>query len=187
MGSRFLAKHGGAKRERLDALRKMVEGAEKVSERQHAHFVRLGLPPPAAPKVERQHSALPGPSTPREQSLAERRAAARAAIAAKAAAEAAAASTPAVAAAGNRRTNKKASSQALPSPAPAHASVPFDAASQRVWHEALQRYPYLRATEGLQAVRELIAVRRARLLQGERPEDALRAAIEEVVPKYVPK
>lgn len=62
MGSRFLAKHGGAKRERLDALRTMVDMAEKVSKRKKEHALRAGLQPLAPPKVRRQRKALPLPS-----------------------------------------------------------------------------------------------------------------------------
>lgn len=62
MGSRFLAKHGGGKRERLDALRTMVDMAEKVSKRKKEHALRAGLQSLAPPKVQRQRKALPLPS-----------------------------------------------------------------------------------------------------------------------------
>lgn len=62
MGSRFLAKHGGAKRERLDTLRTMVDMAEKVYKRKKEHALRAGLQPLASPKVQRHRKALQLPS-----------------------------------------------------------------------------------------------------------------------------
>lgn len=55
---------------------------------------------------------------------------------------------------------------------------------QAIMDDAMRRWPYLNTPAGVEATREMIRVRDRWLELGLTPVQALRAAVEEVAPKY---
>lgn len=77
--------------------------------------------------------------------------------------------------------------QPLPAPTLPAEEKSVDLQVQEMMSEAIHAYPYLNTDQGVEATREIIAIRNQLLDQGVLPLPALRMSIEQVAPKHDPR